>query len=268
MNTSKKSSDEWKRKIRIHLQNKETIKRPPPKGVPNNKLYDNLKTVTFDKTTNPDLFYAIPNKVLMNKLSATAKGVYAVLCCLSDFKEENEFQVSIENIGTYAGLSDWTTIKKALDELRGLNIIKANKVRKQRRYWIYDVEFYRKEDLKNREYHEWFPFHSCIVKSGAWAKLNSKSQALYLTLRIHSNFEYEIEDRETYINQFKHRDSETYFSTWKEVSVRSGVSYDYLKTALRPLEYLGLVARNEETNNCFLEVYFRPLQDESGIFLR
>ena len=58
------------------------------------KIYDKLKAPTFKSKPNMEGFRAISKDVLQSNLSATAKGIYPVLCWLSDYEKAKQIQVS------------------------------------------------------------------------------------------------------------------------------------------------------------------------------
>lgn len=156
------------------------------------KKYDKLKTVEFDMNANTNGYRTLDKKyILQAGISPTAKGIYPVLCMMSDFKKDKKFQISISNIGKYSGNKDWSTISKAIKELSRERWISCEKIENERRYWIYGVDFIRTKDFKETSPRNTILFFDCLIKSGTWASLTPKEQNLYLTLRALAEFEYD-----------------------------------------------------------------------------
>ena len=257
----------WRGNVLSNARRSSITKRPQPSKALFNRLYDKPKTVVFKERANPYKFFAFSCEDMLTEMTASAKGIYAALCCLSDFLVEKQIQVSIENIGVYTGLSDWTTIKKGLDELSSLHLIRGEKIINKRQYWIYSTDFIRKSDLENYQVREWFPFYSCIVETGVWAKLTPKAQSLYLTLRALAEFELESTDSDygeslrggdDFVSFYKNREYDSYASTWANLSNQSGIHYTSLKLLIAQLEEYGLVSLADWTTSCILNIYFRP----------
>ena len=216
-------------------------------------LYGHPKIVTFKMNPNTDTYRVLSKEILLTEsLSATAKGIYPVLCMLSDFEKNREIQVSRENLGVYAGLSDWTTIEKAVNELIDAELVDGKKAEYARKIWVYDVKFIRKDQMDEFKAKDIILFHTSIIESGLWAKLRPKEQALYLTLRslAETFFDYETD--------YKTREYETFYGKWKYLSEKSGVSLSQLRKSIRRLERVGLIVMEGNRGVC-CDVYFQSL---------
>lgn len=131
-------------------------------------------------------------------MSLPAMAMYPVLCLQADFEQNKWFQISQRNIATMAGVSINTVVNGIRDleqyKLGGQPFLeKKKKTEGQRHFYVYRVNFTRKDDMKDWK-NNFFIFHKCIIDSKVWAQLTSRAKGLYLSMRMSARF-----DPESYI---------------------------------------------------------------------
>ncbi len=248
----------WKGKLLKDVQRQRQEHRPEKTDF--SKLYDKPKTVEFKKYRTSNNFRAMDKDVLKS-LSTTAIVIYPVLCFLSDFKKHNKVQISIENIGVYAGIKSWITVEKGLKELKAHGLINAEKIIQKRRYWIYDVVFVRKSQIKDRKPEDYITFYVCTIESGIWARLTPKEKHLYIILRTLSKFDYQHykdnkndTDHLPFQEAYTEREYEIYFDKWVKLAKEANMDVNTIKKALRRLENNNLIKWYRKEEHCALEV--------------
>lgn len=200
-------------------------------------------------------------------LSQAALAVYPVSCSLADFETDNTFQVSQENIATWAGISE-DTARKAIRELEAAGLLSREKVTDgTRHFYVYKVDFLRKPMLDRKQHKDRAVyFYTCIIDNGIWAGLSLGAKALYLVIRgaaeqdldIYSSIEgaeageyYEPMKYDEYI---KNRKWDVRGLSLTELSRTGGIKRANVSSALNELERYGLVERTGE----WTKVYLKP----------
>ncbi|MCH7519950.1 MAG: hypothetical protein IH964_13120 [Candidatus Dadabacteria bacterium] len=187
----------WKERIKASLEN-DKRKRKEQQKILFNRIYNKPKDYEFPKVSDIDLnrFFFFPKFGEDFFMSLPSIAIYPVLCLLSDFEENNWFQISQKNIAIMAGISV-NTVAKGIKDLEERLLNKEPFLEKQkqkqgtRNYYVYRVNYNRKDDIENYK-GEYFTFHKCIVESGVWADLKPRAKALYLSMRMSARFEVEL----------------------------------------------------------------------------
>ena len=149
------------------------------------------KTINFSKQPSMEQYVYLSKKKLTTMMDSEL-AVYIVLCCRA-IKYKDWFQVSQENIAKMAGLSVITArkgIQKLID--RGVLIKKKINVANMHTF-IYKIDFYHGDDIKQKESKgDVLQFYCYIVNGGKWSELRAEEKELYLVMRRIAVFEPEI----------------------------------------------------------------------------
>lgn len=255
-------------------------------------LYDKRNTVEFQPINelNMEKYFYMP-KVNESFFYATnnALAIYPVLCGRADFWDnKNWVRISRENIGKLAGIST-KSVDEGIRDLMRLNfseqedripfLQKREWQDGKRRGYEYMPAFFKYgvDALSPKKWStQSFTFHTCIVMSGAWARLSRKAKALYIAIRSKSFFDrkayYYLE--KVYINsleeiyegadvsepgkkKYRMRKWDICNSTIKELFELARIPYRNTRQIISELEEAGLLERVHSTKS-FFKVYLRP----------
>lgn len=227
-------------------------------------LYNRKEIITLPKPSiNMEKFFYFPKSYFQEiNISKPAVALYPVLCSLADYKKEKFFQISIKNLGVYAGLSEPQVIKgiKDLQNIKmnnGKALLEIKQIqRKERRLNTYNIKFDRRGKDEGKSCS--FPFHVCIIDSGIWAKLPSACKAVYLSLRINSEWAEWAENGKEALEEYKARDYEVYAGSLQRIADNAGLSYPTTLKWMGMLDDYGLIAEFEiGKHRKVLEVYLK-----------
>lgn len=193
-------------------------------------------------------FRGIRKEFVYSGLSLTARGLYPVLCYLSDFGNSDPKQVSRENIGKLAGIRNWRSIDRAIEELVSAGWVEATKTEhKQRRFWIYTVDFVRDADIAETKHKDWFPFATSMIECGVWAQLTSRAKVFYLGLRCVSEFLYDDYPEISFADAYRNRDYEyAHLDNIRQFCKSIGIDNSKLYQLYRQLYAYGLIEWEQE----------------------
>lgn len=267
----------FKEKIALNAKKQKKEKRQQQKALFKQK-YSKSKNYEFPPIDQVDLnrhFY-FPKFNAGLFITQPAIAIYPVLCLQADFEYINWFQISQNNIAKMAGVSI-NTVSKGIKDLECYTLDgepfleKQKKTEGQRHFYVYIVNFIRKNEIK-----EWkgsyFIFHKCIIESGVWAKLKPRAKALYLSMRMSARFDIELyaAAEELYEapggnilgdffteGNYKYRKWDVCESSLVELCRRVNIKPINLKPILQQLENHRLIERVDEDLNIF-KVYLRP----------
>lgn len=226
------------------------------------------KVITFSNNPNMKGFRCLRKEFVELPISATAKGMYPVLAYKSDFIEDKPFQLSQENIGVLAGISDWRTIVKAVKELEKEDIIKTEKIERERTYFIYSVNFVHKPEIEEWK-GNWYSFYTCIIESGIWAKLTSRAQVFYQAMRSMAEIDTDVYENwlegadiigtdETFNEWFVKRPFDIYLGKISVLCRQAGISNRNIGEVVNQLRRYRLI----ENMSGYYRIYLRPRLDE------
>ena len=178
------------RKIKgVRANAKEAREQRVQKGYDPSIFKVHKKRVIYTRTMENNFVYL--SKDVLRTITSTELAVYPVLCTEANFRENNWFQISQENIGEKANVSH-PTAAKGISGLLDRGILERRFVTGSRLHiYEYRVEFNRgnliginKDDL--------FQFYHSIVRSGIWSHLSSVEKQLYIEMRMAASFEPEL----------------------------------------------------------------------------
>jgi hypothetical protein len=257
-----------------------------------NSWYD--KTIdwnskSINETNMEKHFYMFNEFIKFNYISLSAIAIYPCLCSQANFEKDEWFHISEQNIAKMAGISINSVIagiKNMIDNRFTVNIPDKNDEdevidvpllqRKmfndgKRHFYKYKVCFVRKSMMENWTF---LIFHTCIIDSGVWAKLEPRAKALYLAMRSEAKFNGKLycqiegiqyNEQEWYDEGFRNRKwdiCETSLaelcrkvgSGFDDVGNIKGISSSNIQIVVKQLEHYGLV---EQINSRFM-VYLKP----------
>lgn len=238
------------------------------------ELYQAKKEYIFPQPEEIKLtkhFY-FPKIISLGRLSLKALSIYPVLCLQADFKKDEWFQISQENIAKRAGLSV-STVTKAIDELSNCRVseeflpLLEKKIINQGsvRLYLYKVFFIRKQLMEEWE-NQYFVFHQCIVDSAVWADLKPRAKVLYLIMRQQAHFDkvlyFELEElgflgeevNFNFYDDYRNRKWDLCSDSIARLSSLSHISVSGIQETIKQLEYHRLV---ERIGSAF-KVYLQP----------
>lgn len=225
------------------------------------QLFNKRKKGRTDVRTtaiNLERFFLFPKFIgstVIHSLSKSALAIYPVFCSLADFERNDWFYVSQEELAKMSGIG-LRHVREGLEELMDKTLLKRKKVTEGKmHYYIYKVWFVRRgmiDDMK----HDSFIFHTCIIKSGVWAKLTLRAKALYLAMRSKARFDIvtycELELDTTDYHEYAHDlHGETYRNrrwdvcseTITDLCKLAGISNQNLRPVLLQLQRNDLFGR-------------------------
>lgn len=255
-----------KRSIRERQENqKQLFKQKYNK--PKDYVFPNIDDINMDR------FFCFPKFSEGFYMSNASIAIYPVLCLLSNFEDNEWFQISQKNIAKMAGVSINTVAKGITDlEKRYLYneplLQKWKQTKVQRHYYVYKVNFIRKDDIKGYR-GSYFIFHKCIIESGVWADLQPRAKALYVSMRMSAHFDEllyeEVEDlqidvysgdvSELYNENYKYRKWDVCNTPLTELCRNVNISPVNLRPIIEQLENHRLIER--EYNHLY-KVFLKP----------
>lgn len=273
--------DSFKEKVVTNAK-KQLAKRREDSSKAFKDLYDQKRGFSFPEEVNTERYFYLPQPVLREmELSKTALSIYPVLCSCADFKVNEWFPLPQEHIAKMAGLSV-ATVSKGIKELVAGDPLIDNSAETPllqkrlvtnngRRFYTYKVGFIRQNMIGDWK-REMLLFHTCIIDSGVWAKLNSRAKVLYLSLRINSHFDpelfdlieginlagYELDEFYKDGNQYRNRKWDVCEYSLSELCRGAGISTSNLKSTLNMLEKYGLAEIEKADDWNIIKVYLKP----------
>jgi len=247
------------------------------------ELYNQKKVYQFPLEVNmtKHFFFAKfigEGKKYGSSMTPAALAIYPVMCSRADFAENKWFQISQENIAKMAGLSVTTTNKGINDLVKGsyafviadakgnetnIPFLEREKATEGTRHFFrYRAGFLRAGDMIEYWKGSYIQFHTCIIDSGVWAKLNLRAKALYLAMRCNSYLDFEkycyvegevpFDDQTGQYDYFPLRRWDFCEKTFVELSEFVGMSPSNLSKPIRQLEQYKLIERMGKWSKVFL----------------
>jgi len=267
----------WKERVKADVKRQLSKKREHQKKLFNLK-YKKSKDYEFPEASEIDMnrFFCFPKFCEDYYMSTSSIAIYPVLCLLSDFENNNWFQISQKNIAIMAGLSI-NTVAKGIKDLEEQDLDEEPYLEKQIRtigqhhFYLYRVNFIRKNDIEQWR-GNYITFHKCIVESGVWADLKPRAKALYMSMRMSAHFDaelyIEVEDLDILIDSsevselydegnYRERKWDVCDTSLAELCRNVNISPINLRTAIEQLENHRLIERVDEYDNLF-KVYLKP----------
>ena len=267
----------WKERVKADVKRQLSKKREYQKNLFIQK-YNKSKVYEFPEASEIDMnrFFCFPKFCEDYYMSTSSIAIYPVLCLLSDFENNNWFQISQKNIAIMAGLTI-NTVAKGIKELEEQYLDEEPFLEKQKRtqgtrhFYVYRVNFIRKNDIEEWR-SDYITFHKCIVESGVWADLKPRAKALYLSMRMSARFDpelyVEIEDLglDTDSNEFwelhtdgnyRNRKWDVCYTSIAELCRKVNISSINLGMVLEQLKNHRLIERVDEHRSIF-KVYLKP----------
>lgn len=218
---------------------------------------------------NPDKYFYIPKKLFKLNLSKSALSIYPVLCSRADFKVDEPFQISLNNLSKISGLSI-PTISKAIKELNVRGILKRTLKKKGKRtFYIYNIVFIRKKEIEDNR-GNLILFYNYILDSQIWSKLHPRAKALYLSMRYYAVYDglelryelgYEYGEINTHSPDFKYRKYDMCRHSITDICNLVNIESSNIKYTIKELINCGLIDIENEDFFC-AKVYLKPKIDK------
>lgn len=169
------------------------------------EAYNNLKVwnqLPINEVNMEKFFFMVSGFIKFNNISLNSIAVYPCLCAQANFETNDLFQISQNNISKMAGISI-NSVMKGINDMTdsGYSLVYNDESEGEMHYPIlekfkvltgkqhpyqYRVQFIRKHHIES--WGNKFIFHTCIIDSGIWAKLDPRAKALYIVMRSTAKF--------------------------------------------------------------------------------